>query len=94
MIFYLFFLLFTTSSVLCYYPNVPFLEGIFHVKYPKKKLVRFTQDNNEIIEKCLIEFKFHSPFHQFYLINHLHDNIFLLQNHKNASDILIIQKKE
>jgi len=65
--------------------------GKYKVLYPIKKIIKFTEANNEIIERSLLHLKFHEPNRMFFTIKHLDDDHFLLINIFNSSDIMFLQ---
>jgi hypothetical protein len=70
-----------------------FFTGKYIVLYPRKKIIKFTAENNEIIEKHLLHLKFHPKNRMYYLIKKFDDEYLSLVNIYNSSDILLLQLK-
>jgi len=71
-----------------------FFCGVYRVNYPIKKMIRFTSENNEIVEKKLLVVKFHPLHKKFYLIHQIDsDQLLLLSNIYNSSDIILLAQK-
>jgi len=85
----LFFML-TLSTIV----GFDFITGVFRVHYPRKKMIRFTPENNEIIEKRLLVVKFHPPQKRYYVMHDIDSEEHLfLSNLYNSSDVLLLTRK-
>lgn len=89
LIIYLIFV-FCMDCIIGYYPQ--HFYGKYKVLYPKKKIILFTEVNNEIIERKLLHLKLHPKHRQFYHIMTFDPFHLLLQNKDNCTDILLLQE--
>lgn len=70
-----------------------FLSGKYKVLYPNKKIVKFTEKNNVIIEKSLLQLKLHPENRMYFYMKYINNNTLSLENIKNSSDLMILQIK-
>jgi hypothetical protein len=54
-------------------------------------MIKFTETNNEIIEKSLLHLKFHKKEKMYYWIKNINENNFVLINVFNSTDIMLLQ---
>lgn len=74
-------------------PSLAFFNGKYRILYPIKKLVRFTEQNSEVIENTILHLRFHPENRRYFHIRRITFEIFLLENIKNSTDIIILQIK-
>jgi len=70
-----------------------FLSGKYKVLYPNKKIVKFTEKNNEIIEKSLLRLKLHPEKRMYFYMKYINNDTLSLENIRNSSDLMILQIK-
>lgn len=80
--------------ILCYQSSgFNFMSGRYKVLYPIRKMILFTEENNEIIEKSVLQLKLHPKARMFFHMRHINNTTISLENINNATDLMILQAK-
>jgi hypothetical protein len=69
------------------------MSGRYKVLYPIKKMILFTEENNEIIEKSILQLKLHREDRMFFHLRYINNTTISLENIRNATDVMILQAK-
>ena len=70
-----------------------FFSGRYRVLYPIRKMIQFTEDNNEIIERSIVRLTFHPEHRMFFHLRHINNTTMTLENIRNSSDLIILQQR-
>ena len=66
------------------------IESLLILLIFSKKIIKFAEENNEIIERKLLYLKLHPKKKQYYFIHAIYPNHILLENRDNHTDVLLL----